>query len=343
MNFMVLDTEDIEWVWKLIGKLQLIFHPRYAAEGKMEYSEIMRLHHEKDILILFDRNLFIGLRDLARYGCLKDEKEMRIIALVMTWALMNNFPIAPGLALKECGTQMKSDVAAKTELAVFQKIFDYYPSMTWLKLAEGEIDSIPACDTPKIPYEIDIDYEEEDDHFLMHLAEMLHLVTLLRNKELSAVEKMLDFLEWNYDNLIISESAIVYVAMLLTNQNGVRGPKNYNSNNLDKILDGCRNQAWDLSYVSSWSTVYYNEDKYDKIFFFATNDLGLKRILVNTFADAKAIGCIECCFSKREAERILALIEQKQTNRMRPDFGKNPRQYFYELIELEKENLLTLL
>ena len=60
--------------------------------------------------------------------------------------------------------------------------------------------------------------------------------------------------------------------MLLTNQNGVRGPKNYNSNNLDKILDGCRNQAWDLSYVSSWSTVYYNEDKYDKIFFFATNE-----------------------------------------------------------------------
>lgn len=52
MKLMVLDTEDIEWVWKLIGKLQLIFHPRYAAEGKMEYSEIMRLHHEKDILIL---------------------------------------------------------------------------------------------------------------------------------------------------------------------------------------------------------------------------------------------------------------------------------------------------
>ena len=131
--------------------------------------------------------------------------------------------------------------------------------------------------------------------------------------------------------------------MLLTNQNGVRGPKNYNSNNVDKILDGCRNQAWDLSYISSWSTVYYNEDKYDKIFFFATNDLGLKRILVNTFADTKAIGCIECCFSKREAGKILALIEQKQMNRMKPDFGKNPRQYFNKLIEIEKGKLSTLL
>lgn len=343
MNLMVVDTEDIEWVWKLIGKLQLIFHPRYAAEGKMEYSEVMRLRNEKDILILLDRNLFIGLRDLVGYGCLKDEKEMRIIALVMTWALLNNFPIAPGLALKECGTQVKSDLAAKMELAVFQKAFDYYPSMTWLKLAEGEINRIPVCDVPKAPYEIDINYEEEDEHFLMHFAEMLHLVTLLRNGELSAVEKMLDFIEWNYDNLIISESAIVYVAMLLTNQNGVRGPKNYNSNNVDKILDGCRNQAWDLSYISSWSTVYCNEDKYDKIFFFATNDLGLKRILVNTFADTKAIGCIEACFSKREAGRIFALIEQKQMNRMKPDFGKNPRQYFYKLIEIEKGKLSTLL
>lgn len=72
-------------------------------------------------------------------------------------------------------------------------------------------------------------------------------------------------------------------------------------------------------------------------------DFWLKRILVNTFADTKAIGCIECCFSKRAAERILALIEQKQMNRVKPDFGENPRQYFHELIELETKNLLTLL
>lgn len=343
MNFMIVDIEDIEWIWKMIGKLQLIFHPKYAAEGKLEYSEITRLGNEKDILILIDRNLFIGLRDLASYGCLKDEKEMRIIALVMAWALLNNFPIAPGLALKECGTQVKSDLAAKMELAMFQEIFKYYPSMTWLKLADGEIDSIPVCDVPKTPYKIDVDYEEEDDHFLIHFAEMLHLVSLLRNKELSAAEKMLNFLEWNYDKLIITESTIIYVAMLLTNQKGVRGPKNYNSNNVDKIFAGCRNQAWDLSYLSSWSQVYCNEDKYDKIFFFATNDLGLKRILVNTFADTKATGCIEYCFSEREAGRILAFIEQKQINRIKPDFGENPRQYLYELIKLEQDNLLTLL
>lgn len=343
MDFMILDIEDIGWVWKMVERIQLIFHPRYAAEGKMNYSEIMRLSDENEILILLDRNLLIGLRDLARHGSLKDEKEMRIIALVMAWSLMNNFPIAPGLALKECGTQVKSDLAAKMELAMFQEIFEYYPSMTWLKLAEGEIDSIPVCDVPKTPYESDVDYEEEDDHFLMHFAEMLHLVTLLRNKKLSAVERMLDFLEWNYSKLIITEATIVYVTMLLTNQNGVRGPKNYNSSNKDKIFEGCRNQAWDLTYLSSWSTAYYNEDKYDKIFFFATNDSGLKRILVNTFADTKAKGCIECCFTRRDAERILDFIDEKQANRVKPDFGKKPKKYFYDLIEIEKTNLLELL
>lgn len=343
MSFMIMDTEEMGWVWEMVGRMQLIFHPRYAAEGQMEYSEMMRLSNKKEILILLDRNLFVGLRDLARYGSLKDEKEMRIIALVMAWALMNNFPIAPGLALKECGTQVKSDLAAKIELAVFQKIFDYYPSMTWLKLAEGEIDSIPVCDVPKTPYEIDVDYEEEDDHFLMHFAEMLHLVTLLRNEALTPEERMLDFLEWNYENLLISESTIVYVAMLLTNQNGVRGPKNYKSDDKDKIVGGCRNQAWDLSYISTWSVVYYNEDKYDKDFFFATNDMGLKRILVNTFADDGAAGCIASCFSRKKAERILNFIEEKQTNRIKPDFGENPRKYFYNLIETEKVNLLKML
>ena len=30
-------------------------------------------------------------------------------------------------------------------------------------------------------------------------------------------------------------------------------------------------------------------------------------------------------------------------NRMKPDFGKNPRQYFNKLIEIEKGKLSTLL
>ena len=50
MSFMILDTEDIEWVWMIMGKLQLILHPRYAQEGKIEYSVIIRLSHEKEIL-----------------------------------------------------------------------------------------------------------------------------------------------------------------------------------------------------------------------------------------------------------------------------------------------------
>ncbi len=344
MSFLIMEGEECNFIWKTVCSLQLIFHPRYSREGKIDYKAISSLKNSKKGYVMFDRNLLSGLLKLSRDGYLKDEMEMRIIALLMTWMIMNNLSASAGLALKEYATNINDVREPKLELRAFNNIFDYYPSMTWLHLAEGTINNIPVCSLPIEPFITEIRYNEEDDHLLMHIAEMLHVVYLCRKRDLSPLEKMIDFLNWNYKYLLISESTLTYVAMLFTNQIGIKGPKNYGSDDINRILNGCRNQAWDLNYLSNWSCFHYYEKTMDEIFLFATNDNQLKMIFINTYADGGIGALIETIFSKKDSQKIFDLINANQgSNRIKPDFGINPKEYFYQLIDQEKQRVINII
>lgn len=151
---------------------------------------------------------------------------------------------------------------------------------------------------------------------------------------------MLDFLEWNYKYLLISESTICYITMLFTNQLGIKAPKNSGSNDIEKILSGCSNQAWDFNYLSNWSCFHYYEKTMDNIFMFATNDIQLKKIFINTYADGGIGALIETLFSKGDTQKIFSVIYSNQVSeRIKPDFGKNPKEYFQKLINQEIQRI----
>ncbi|MEK5585480.1 MULTISPECIES: hypothetical protein [Paenibacillus] len=342
MSFLVMDDEEYSFIWETLCELQLIFHPKYSREGKIDHKELLGLKTTKKVSVMLDRNLLSSLLKLTRDGYLKDEQEMRRIALLMTWMIMNNYPASPGLALKEYATKINDIIEPKRELREFNNIFDYYPSMMWLRLAEGAIDSIPVCPLPTEPFITEIEYNEDDDHLLMHIAEMLHVVYLCRRRELSPVEKMLDFLMWNYKYLLICESTLVYTAMLFTSQSGIKAPKNSGSNDIEKILVGCRNQAWDLNYLSNWSSFHYYEKTMDEIFMFATNDILLKRIFINTYTSGGVGTLIEAVFSKSDSQKIFEVVNFNQRNRIIPDFGADPKIYLRQLIEQEKHRLMEI-
>ncbi|WP_434291350.1 hypothetical protein [Clostridium botulinum] len=340
MSFLAMDEEEYNFIWKTICELQLIFHPRYSREGEVDFKALSVLKDHKSIIVMLDRNLLSSLLRLSRDGYLKNEEEMRIIALLMTWLSMNNYPASAGLALQEFGTKINNEIGPKLELQEFNNIFKYYPGMIWLRLAEGAIDKIPVCSLPIEPFITEIKYSEEDDHLLMHIAEMLHVVYLYRNHNLSPVEKMLEFLKWNYQFLLISESTITYITMLFTNQSGIKPPKNSGSNDIEKIFDGCKNQAWDLNYLSNWSSFHYNEKNMDDIFMFATNDILLKNIFINTYADGGVGALINTLFSKAYSQKIFEIINANQgSKRVKPNFGLNPKEYFRQLINQEKQRL----
>lgn len=213
----------------------------------------------------------------------------------------------------------------------------------WLRLAKGEIDKIPVCSLPIEPFITEIEYNEEDDHLLMHIAEMLYVVYLCR-RHLSPVEKMVNFLKWNFKYLLICECSIVYIAMLFTNQSGIKAPKNSRSNDIERILNGCKNQAWDLNYLSNWSCFHYEEKTMDDIFMFATNDNQLKMIFINTYAEGGVEALIETVFPKEDSQKIYDVINANQgSNRVKPDFGVNPKEYFHQLIDQKKQQVVGII
>lgn len=339
-----MEGEEYSFIWETLSELQLVFHPKYSREGNIDYNSLLSLKNTKKIFVMLDRNFLTSLLKLSRDGYLKNGKEMRIVALLMTWMIMNNFPATAGLALKEYATKVNDALVPKRELREFNNIFDYYPSMVWLRLAEGVIDKIPVCPLPIEPVITSIEYNEDDEHLLMHIAEMLHVVYLCRRRDLSPVDKMLDFLQWNYKYLLICESTIAYTAMLFTNQSGIKPPKNSGSNNIQKILEGCRNQAWDLNYLSNWSSFHYYEKNMNDIFMFATNDIQLKMIFINTYADGGVGALIESVFSRRDSQRIYEVINDNQgSKRVKPDFGMNRNEYFRQLIEWETQRVVGTL
>ncbi|WP_206459221.1 hypothetical protein [Anaerovorax sp. IOR16] len=345
MSFMYLDSEEYEFIWETVSKLQIVFHPRYSPDGQLDHNALIQNKHKYNYILILDRNMLSSLLRLFKEGSLKDENEMRVIALVMSWALTNNFPISAGLAIKEFANRTMSQDNALQELCEFKGLFEYYPSIIWLRLAEGVIDKIPPVDRAFENYETDINYPEYDDHLLMHIAEMLHIVYLYRKKDMPTIEKIEAYLKWNYENLLISESTITYMLLLFTNQNGIKAPKGVMTNDYEKILSGCKNQAWDLNYLSTWSTFHYNEPtENNEIFLFTTNDVMLKKIFINTYSSSGLSGLIHAVLSSKDGKRICDLIQQKSgTNRIKPDFGNSPREYFNDLITREKELLSSSL
>ena len=136
---------------------------------------------------------------------------------------------------------------------------------------------------------------------------------------------------------------MVYIAMLFTDQENIKAPKHANSDNFDRVVAGCENQAWDFSYLTNWSTLYSYPQKYEQQFLFATNDILLKRIFINRHQEYGFNAVLFEVFPQKEYDQLMDYIEYMSENRVKPDFGEKPHEYFQNLIEKEKQELAILL
>lgn len=339
MSFIILEDDEPEIIWEAINNAQIVFHPKHSPNGSINYSEFQNLKRKKEVIVFLDRNLFSSLMSLTRDGDLKSTKEKTMVALLMSWSQMNHLSISAGLAIMENASKYTDSHNAKIELGNFNNIFDFYPTQVWLNLALGKIEQIPNCDFSNTPYENSITYHESDDHFLINFAAMLHLVRIYRDSEMSSVDKLIEFLNWYFDNLLISQYLNTYLVLLFSNQDGIKAPKHANSSLFERIEKGCINQSWDLTYLSNWSTFYWKESKMNDVFLFATEDIMLKNIFINTNSAGGLFNLINTVFSKRDAARIIQFFNEKTKDRIKPDFGENPTQYFKFLIDQEKKQL----
>lgn len=343
-SFLIMDDEDVNFIWDNIQQLQIIFHPLIAPDGKFNFEKFFEIKRNKPIILFVDRNILSGLLNFCEKGSLRDKEESQILGVVMTWAEMNDVAISAGLAVQERATQTQNQEEGLKELQKFLELFETYPGQIWLRIAEGrETEIIPIDFSGTIAKKINVDYSNGSDHYFMMVATMLHLVSLYRRRDMKPVDKIIDFLCWTYDNLLLSQYALVYAILLFTGQDKIKAPKNANTNDIDRIVSGCENQAWDISYLSNWSTIYGSKEEYSKEFMFATNDYLLKHIFINTHGPNGVNGLLYEVFSKKDYNKIWDYIEERMKNRIKPDFGKDPQIYFKILIEKEKAELIKML
>ena len=312
-DIIIFEDNEIDEIYELVNEAELFFHPIYAIDGKINYTELLRLNN-KNKFVIFDRNIVSYLIEYTTNGILRDDYSMIIIALIMLYCNANQFQISVGFALQEYFSTKKDNKIIEQELNRFLTITEYYPSMIWKNVLYSRNKEIPKITKIK-NYNRDADFSYKGGHQLMHECEMIALARIYKSDKTNK-DKLIEFIEWNYENTLICQYTIAYAILLFGGQEGVRAPKNINSKNINIIIDGCINQAWDLTYLSTWSTLYWNEEESDNIHFFVTNDKLLKLIFNFTHS---GINIVDEMFNKRESKEINSRMLELRDNRIKPN------------------------
>lgn len=322
----IIDEQELKLITQILIKEKVIFHPRISPNGIPNFQE----YSSREYVLIIDRNICSSLIQLCIKGELPNPHVTRLIGCLMFWSIFNNISVTSGVALTEYLSSTNNKIAAGNELKVFREIFNYYHPNVWLNLGLGREKAIAPINL-KINDVHELDWDL--DHFYFHYAEMLRISYLLNRKDMQPEEKMIEFLQWTSSNLLFSQYTTIYACMLFTN--------NIKTSRFTKekdILKECRNQAWDLTYLSVWSTLYWDDKLHKQVFLFSTFDKDLKRIFMETHSANKNF--LYKWFSKENSEKILheyiRLTNRKNKTGIKMDYVKS-------LIKQEEDKLIQYL
>jgi len=268
-----IDINILRQITTFLLEKRIVFHPVISPNGVPDFS----LYQGRKYNLILYRNILTKLIKFVTDGELKDPHFRQIISSLMFWVNINNIGIVSSFALMEYSYSKQSRQEANIENKIFLEIFDYYHPNIWMNVAIEKEKNIPKLNSKN---NCDEDFFIEADHFKMHYLEMLKLAQLYFTKELSPIKKLDTFAKWVIDNLLICRYTTFYATYLLFGKSKIFN--NPNETDFDSINLKCINQAWDLTYLSEWSTLHYYEDNADTIYLFATADKELKQIFIKS-------------------------------------------------------------
>lgn len=265
-------SSEIKQITNFINENKLILHPNIAPAGILDFT----VYNGRNFTILLDRNLLSHLVTLITTGLLEDDKSRTSISSIMLWSRFNNIALNSGFALIEYANWKKGNEEATKENNLFLKALNHYPVKTWLDIALNRRRTIPTLELKEFDQ---YSFYKESDHFKMHFLEMLKIAELFLNDELSIEQKIINFYQWVYENILICRYTIIYFPLLLTGK-----VKTFSKlkGDFSLLIARCKNQAWDLTYLSGWSTLHYKEERSDEIYLFGTLDQGLRTIFITS-------------------------------------------------------------
>lgn len=339
---LIIDIEEFICIEKRVQDMHCIFHPLYAVDGKLSLNQVMQLKEQgKEIIVNLDRNIFTDIVKVVRQGTLKEMDDLRKIALLMTWSGINGIAIMPYDAIAENARKSQNNVEANAEMECFDFAFRRIECKTWLDVALcGKGIVTPTITECYSLNDSEIDFCNESLDYLYHYAAMIHFVRIARSK-MTWEDQIKDFLQWYFDNSIVCQYVLVYVILYYANQYKVKLPKHAMSKEFNKVIEGCRNQARDLCYLSEWSKIYANDfcDEYE--IFFATFDYLLGKIFsfCHKINDAKELFSL---FTNGKDKELYSFYNKLCLKHKKIEIDGEQRDYCWNLIEEELQALYYL-
>lgn len=313
MSYIYFEDDESDNMLAVINDQQMCFHPVYAPDGQFSVKNIFELDsQDKNIIIIADNNLVSPICEIAKKGRLSNELRMQKVATFVTWTKFIHARVTCGISLFENDTAGLASVPGEKYRLAFLHALDNIPAQIWKEIAFGYRDCIPdmflytgVIDEPK-------EYQFGDSLLLLsNEAAMVNIVQLIRNSELTAIDKFINFMNWYADNLDIAESVVVYAAMVFANIPDVAPPKNAKVKDFQKIVRGIKNQTWDVTYITLWSMFCYRDED-GKCTMFATDDETQKRIVLNIIPIGEWANAISAIFTtKSERKKLKELWDTK--------------------------------
>lgn len=345
MNYLSFEDDELDFLIKAVNNVQMIFHPQYAPNGVFTIDGIFELQNpDKDILIIADKNFVSPICEIVKSGTLQDKDRLQKVALFVTWVKFLNARATCGIGLLENDTAGLSNVSGEESRQMFLHGLDKVPSQIWKDIAFGYRNEIPEIFLFDKPTPSNTEYKFGDGLLLLsNEAAIIKIVQLMRTPNTTPINKFDNFMRWYADHLDIAESIMLYAAMVFGDVQLVAKPKSALSNDFEKVVKGIKNQAWDLTYITSWSTEYYHETE-NKNVMFATDDKTQKVIVVNVIPQGHAVEAVDAIFhTKAQAKMLEKMAEDKLgTARIRPFANKSRDEQLLivkDLINSEYENL----
>ena len=178
-SFLIVEDDDMNFIWDTIQAQQIVFHPTIAPDGNIDIDKFFVSKQNKPFILFIDRNILSSFLKFCEAGSLKNKGESQLVGLIITWAKLNDIKISAGLAIRERAFQLHSQDAGLVELQKFREAFNAYPGQLWLRVAEGQITEIPPITYSNKPATgITVDYADGGDHYDMAVASLLRIVQL---------------------------------------------------------------------------------------------------------------------------------------------------------------------
>lgn len=327
MEIIHIREEQLKSLTLFLIEKKIIFHPTISPSGCPDFTG----RYERENILILDRNILTKLIEFCKTGELRDPYIRKLIAALIFWAEANQIIITGGLALNEYATAIGSNECASIENNIFLRMFEQYSPQLWLDVFEGKISNIPPIN---LTNKQDFIFSVENDHYLMHLSEVIYLFRLYMENSLSSYEKVIRFLSWVDSHQLFCAYSITYACMLFSKK--VKQPRLSSDDNFEYKIKRCQNQAWDLTYLSLWSTLYWNEENTNKNFLFATMDSDLKKIFENTHDTSSNL--FSRFFGAQKGKLIQEHYDRLMCKRVKPIMTDNR---IHEVLAFEQQALFN--